>query len=104
MVPSREFYIISLRTTCAQRQTQADEAGLEKTKPPVPDVAADAVLAIIAGSDTTAAALSAFFYFILSDDESYTRLQKEIDSVYPPGTDATDSSMHDQLVYLDACL
>ncbi|RDX44047.1 cytochrome P450 [Lentinus brumalis] len=82
----------------------SDEAGMESKQPPVSDVAADAVLAIIAGSDTTASALSAFFYFILRDNTCYGRLQKEIDAVYPPGTDATESSAHDQLVFLDACL
>ncbi|KAI0706787.1 cytochrome P450 [Cerioporus squamosus] len=82
----------------------SDEAGLEKQNPPVIDVAADAILAIIAGSDTTASALASFFYCILNDKASYKRLQKEIDSVYPPGADATECSLHDQLVYLDACL
>ncbi len=93
-----------MSSTHADFRTQSDEAGMESKQPPVSDVAADAVLVIIAGSDTTASALSAFFYFILRDNTCYGRLQKEIDAVYPPGTDATESSAHDQLVFLDACL
>ena len=65
---------------------------------------ADGVLAVVAGADTTAGALASFFYFLLSHRECYDRLQTEIDTVYPAGTDATDVALHEHLTWLDACL
>ncbi|KAF9256882.1 cytochrome P450 [Marasmius fiardii PR-910] len=81
-----------------------DEAGLEKVKPSAGTVASDGVLAVMAGADTTSAALRNFFYLIVAHPEHYKRLQREIDSFYPPEADAMDSSKHNNLVYLNACI
>lgn len=59
MVSSRESSPSSLEyywiTDCP---AQMDEAGIEKEKPSIPEVVADGVLSIIAGSDTTSMAIS----------------------------------------------
>ncbi|KAJ3781343.1 cytochrome P450 [Lentinula aff. detonsa] len=81
-----------------------DEAGLEKFQPSLAEVGADAVLTVIAGADTTSCALAALFWLLLSHPECYKRLQQEIDSVYPPGSDPLDVSKHSQLPYLAACI
>ncbi|KAJ3776194.1 high nitrogen upregulated cytochrome P450 monooxygenase 2 [Lentinula raphanica] len=81
-----------------------DEAGLEKVKPSLAEVGADAVLTVIAGADTTSCALAALFWLLLSHPECYKRLQQEIDSVYPSGSDPLDVSKHSQLRYLAACI
>ena len=68
------------------------------------DVIADGTLAMVAGADTTSSALASFFYYMLCNPECYQRLKEEIDSVYPSGADAMDTSKHDQLVWTNACL
>ncbi|KAG7093197.1 hypothetical protein E1B28_006887 [Marasmius oreades] len=81
-----------------------DEEGLEKVKPSGGAVASDGVLAVMAGADTTSAALRNFFYLIVANPKCYKRLQREIDSLYPPEADAMDSSKYNDLTYLDACI
>ncbi|KAJ7766756.1 cytochrome P450 [Mycena metata] len=81
-----------------------DEAGMEKEQPSFAEVVADGVLSIIAGSDTTAIALSSFVWFILSNPEAYQRVQAEVDSVYPDGESLLDISKHSELRFLTACL
>lgn len=81
-----------------------DEAALEKEKPPLMnEVVADALLAIVAGADTTSVALTNFFWFILANPEHYKRVQEEVFSVYGEDS-ATDLSKHSELKYTSACL
>ncbi|KAJ3998702.1 cytochrome P450 [Lentinula boryana] len=81
-----------------------DEAAREKEEhPPMKEVVADALLAIVAGADTTSVALTNFFYMILKHPEHYQRVQEEVDRVYADG-DATDVSKQSRLKYLSACL
>jgi cytochrome P450 len=81
-----------------------DEAGLERTKPPIANVVADGFLAIIAGADTTATAMTCFFYLLLKHPDVYKRLQAEIDTVFPIGENPLDTSKHSNMPYLTACL
>lgn len=81
-----------------------DEAGMEKVKPSLAEVGADAVLTIIAGADTTSCAMTSLLWLLLSNQECYERLQKEIDTAYPPGSDPLDVSKHSNLPYLAACM
>jgi cytochrome P450 len=81
-----------------------DEAGLEKTKPSLAQVGADAVLTVIAGSDTVACTLTSMMWLLLSHPECYKRLRKEIETAYPPGSDPLDVSKHSDLPYLAACI
>lgn len=83
---------------------QTDEAGLEKVKPPVVSSISDGALAILAGADTAATAMSALFYSLLSNPDYYRRAQAEVDAVYPKGDSALDSSKHNNLPFLTACM
>ena len=67
-------------------------------------VTSDAVLAIVAGSDTTATTLANVFFYLMSNPEAYKRLQAEVDKYYPPGEDPLDPKYHTQMTYLDAVM
>ncbi|KAG6836962.1 hypothetical protein H0H93_000354 [Arthromyces matolae] len=82
----------------------SDEAGLEKERPTVQNIVADSTLAMIAGSDTTATALSNLFYFLLSYPRCLKRLREEIDRVYPSDESPLSSARHSKLPYLTACI
>lgn len=81
-----------------------DEEGLEKHKPSLSAVISDGVLAIMAGADTTTAALRHFFYLMLSHPGYYRQLQEEIDRTFPSGSDALDPDKHCSMPFLNACL
>ncbi|KAH7913197.1 cytochrome P450 [Hygrophoropsis aurantiaca] len=81
-----------------------DEAGVERSPPTLAEVAADGVLAIVAGSDTTATTLSSLFWFLLNNPITYRRLQAEVDKYYPPGESALDTTHHQQMSYLNAVI
>ncbi|ESK88155.1 cytochrome p450 [Moniliophthora roreri MCA 2997] len=81
-----------------------DEAGLEKSPPSLETVTSDSALAIVAGSDTTASAMTSLFWFLLANPEWYKRLQNEVDEVYPDGDDALDASRHGRMKILGACI
>ncbi|KAJ7146770.1 cytochrome P450 [Mycena epipterygia] len=70
---------------------------------PFPLVVSNSLLAIIAGSDTSATAISNTFFFLLSHPESYKRLQMELDEAFPPGTkEPSDAAKLSSLPYLNA--
>lgn len=64
----------------------------------------DGLLAIIAGADTTASTLSHVFFRLLSNPETYKRLQAEVDQYYPPGENALDPTHYVRMSYLDAVM
>lgn len=51
---------------------------------PFPLIVSNAVVAIIAGSDTTASVLSNIVYYLLSNTSDYARLREEVDLAFPP--------------------
>ncbi|KZT11556.1 cytochrome P450 [Laetiporus sulphureus 93-53] len=72
---------------------------------PFPTLVSNAVTAIVAGSDTTATALSNVFYFMLSRPECYARLRDEIDAAFPAGEGlANDSAKLANMAYLNAVI
>ncbi|THH30118.1 hypothetical protein EUX98_g4053 [Antrodiella citrinella] len=64
----------------------------------------DAVLAVIAGSESTASAMSNALFFVMRDPDVYTKLKAEVDMHYPQGTNACDTRHYGKMVYLDAVL
>jgi cytochrome P450 len=50
---------------------------------PFPLVVSNSVLAIVAGSDTSATVLANTFFLLLSHRESYKRLKLELDEAFP---------------------
>ena len=83
---------------------QSNEDGAEKETPPTPIVILDSGLAIIAGSDTTATAMSNILFCLLTHPEAYARLQAEVDAFYPPDEDSLSPVHHPKMVYLDAVM
>ncbi|KIK57025.1 hypothetical protein GYMLUDRAFT_46640 [Collybiopsis luxurians FD-317 M1] len=76
-----------------------DEEDKETQKPLVPEVVADGILAIIAGTDTSASAMSSTIWFVLQNSEIYTTLQREIDEDF-----AQNPDVRGELPYLSACI
>lgn len=70
----------------------------------MPVVAADGVLAVIAGSDTTATTLSAMWYYFLKNPDAFERLRAEIDKYFPPGEAPSNFSRMVNMPYLNACM
>ena len=60
-----------------------------------------AVLAVLAGSDTTSSALTHILYFLTNNPTIYKRLQAEIDGL---GHKLTDCTAQAQLPYLNAVM
>lgn len=77
---------------------------MESSRPALNQLAADGILAIIAGYDTTAITLTALFYSLLSHPQTYTRLQEEVDKYYPPESNALDTKYHSEMPYLNAVM
>ena len=60
---------------------------------------------IVAGSDTTSTTLSGLFYYLLSNPHVYRRLQREIDTAFPPGEgDPFDTLKLSELPFLNAAM
>ncbi|KAJ3551693.1 hypothetical protein NM688_g4557 [Phlebia brevispora] len=74
------------------------------TKPSAESVASDGMLAVIAGSDTTATAMSNVWFFMLKHPECLAKLRKEIDATFPDGEETSDFSRHANMPYLNACI
>ncbi|KAF7288957.1 hypothetical protein MIND_01412300 [Mycena indigotica] len=81
-----------------------DEDGHEKVKPTLPEVLVDGILAIVAGSDTSAFALSYFFWCMMTNPAIYARVKAEVDAVYPDPESILGSEKHGELKFLTACL
>ena len=89
----------------ANRWLQNDEAKLEQQRTPLHVVVMNTATAVVAGSDTTATALSSIFYFLLSHPACLSRLRAEIDKAFPPGVkEPTDTTILAQLPYLNAVM
>lgn len=84
---------------------QMDGDDLDYSKPSMTEVAADGTLAIVAGSDTSATALSHALYFLLLHPKCMQRLHEEIETYYPGTTDPlSDFALQAEMPYLNACL
>ncbi|KAF9507969.1 hypothetical protein BS47DRAFT_264641 [Hydnum rufescens UP504] len=70
------------------------------------DVVAQATSVFGAGSDTTAGAMTGFFYYVLTHPTVYQRLQAEIDSAFEAGHISTPVTYAQgvRLEYLQACI
>ncbi|KAK7042168.1 cytochrome P450 [Favolaschia claudopus] len=82
-----------------------DDKRADSATYPFPLVVSNAVLAIVAGSDTSATVLSNTFFFLLTHPASYKRLQLEIDQAFPLGSkEPTDPALLANLPYLNAVI
>ncbi|KAF7315570.1 hypothetical protein MIND_00072300 [Mycena indigotica] len=80
-----------------------DEDGHERVKPTLPEVLVDGVFTVVAGSDASSVALSAFIWCMLTHPDIYARVQIEVDSVYSDPQTVFDSEKHGELKLLTAC-
>ena len=64
----------------------------------------DGILAVTAGSDTTASALTSIFFCLLTHPDVYSLLREEVDKFYPPGEDVADSKHLPEMEYLNAVM
>jgi len=78
-----------------------DEDNLFTDKPTMHEVISDAVLTVLAGSDTTFSAITNIIYFLISHPTTYKRLQAEVDGL---GDKLMDCSEQAQLPYLNAVI
>ncbi|KAI0265867.1 high nitrogen upregulated cytochrome P450 monooxygenase 2 [Gloeopeniophorella convolvens] len=76
----------------------------ENERPPMGAIAQNGILAIIAGSDTTSAVLTAIIHYLLRYPEAYERLQKEVDAAFPPGEEPLDVVKLSQMEWLNGCI
>ncbi|KAI0301723.1 cytochrome P450 [Multifurca ochricompacta] len=73
-------------------------------RPTNEDLAANGVLAIIAGSDTTSTTLTALFYHLFCNPAMYERLRDEVEKEFPGGEEPLDSTILGQMPWLNACM
>ncbi len=62
------------------------------------------MLAIIAGSDTTASVLTAVLYYLLRNPGAYERVQTEVDGAFPSGEEPLDVMTLSQMEWLNGCM
>nr|BAL05177.1 cytochrome P450 [Phanerodontia chrysosporium] len=82
----------------------SNEDGGEKEQPTEDVILSDALLAIIAGSDTTSTILTSAVYCLLTHPDVHKRLVEEVDKFYPPGADWCNTEHHADMHYLNAVL
>ena len=73
-----------------------------KVAPPMKHLVDDGILAVTAGSDTTASALTSIFFCLLTHPDTYASLQDEVDKFYPKDEDPLVTKHHQDMVYLHA--
>ena len=76
----------------------------ECARPALAQVVDDGILAVIAGADTTASALTSVFACLLAHPGAYAKLQTEVDRFYPLGADACATAHHKEMSYLNAVM
>jgi cytochrome P450 len=64
--------------------TQIEAYHADSQESPFPLIVSNSLLAIIAGSDTTASVLSNVIYYLLVNPTYYMRLREELDATFPP--------------------
>lgn len=86
------YYYLTEDESAAQSGVRPDE------------LIADGMLAVIAGSDTTAIVLSHFLYYMMRHPECAEHLRREIDKAFPNGEEPLDFARLAELPYLNACI
>ncbi|KAI0067779.1 cytochrome P450 [Artomyces pyxidatus] len=82
----------------------SDEEKHESVAPTFEELAADGILAIVAGADTSATVLTAFFWYLLQNPGAYQRLQQEVDNTFSGGEEITDAVKLSQMEWLNGCI
>lgn len=64
----------------------------------------ESLLAVVAGSDTTATTITTIWYFLMLDPGAFDRLRGEIDEQFPSGEEPLDFTRMANMPYLNACM
>jgi len=80
------------------------EDDFNENRPTFSSLAADGLLAIIAGSDTTATVLSALVHYLLRNPAALQLLQHEIEVTFAAGEEPFDAIRLSRMPWLNACL
>ncbi len=72
--------------------------------PPQERLIGDAILAVVAGADTTSNTMVSMFYCLLANPAAYAALQAEVDKFYPPGDNPYDTKHYQEMHYLNAVM
>ncbi|KAI0050676.1 high nitrogen upregulated cytochrome P450 monooxygenase 2 [Auriscalpium vulgare] len=81
-----------------------DEEHDADRRPSFEELSSDAMLAIIAGSDTSATVLTALFWNLVRRPAAYKALQDEIDREFPGGEEPMDAVKLSRMEWLNACI
>ncbi|EJF61644.1 cytochrome P450 [Dichomitus squalens LYAD-421 SS1] len=76
----------------------------DKEPAPMQQLVDDGILAVTAGSDTTASALTSIFFCLLTHPNVYASLCEEVDTFYPKGEDAFVTKHHGTMPYMNAVI
>lgn len=108
MVPSGKYFpVLILLLSYVLTLTvdvKTDEAGLEKETPSNANAISDGALAINAGADTTARAITFLIFLLLDNPTCMDRVRSEIERVFTKGENVLDTSKYASLTYLEACM
>lgn len=85
-------------------KSKLDEDGLEDVKPSEELALGEGFLAIVAGADTTATAITNALYFLLKHPEVKKRLQEEISKALSMTPGDADYTKFMELPYFNACM
>lgn len=83
---------------------QSNEDGVESETPSLDHLLSDSVLAVAAGSDTTASVMTTTFYFLIRYPDYYRRLREDVDKFYPSEENALDPKHYNRIPLLDAVM
>ena len=97
-------FSLDLRYLFLTSRAQNNEDQATGPPPPERDLVNDGILAVIAGSDTTASTLTSIFFCLLTNPKTYDALQREVDQHYPQGEDAFTTKFHRDMPYLHAVM
>lgn len=79
----------------------AEKKSLQLTKE---HLVSEAIVMLVAGTDTTAASLAVSLHYLFQQPETYRKLQEEIQSVMPELNSKPKIQTLDTLPFLDACI
>lgn len=85
------------------RSQTDDDLGNEKPLP-MNELVNHGILAVVAGTETTAIGMTCLFYGILTQPDIYANLEAEVDKFCHDLQSATDTSYHHEMHYLEAVM
>lgn len=81
-----------------------DEERVESQRPPLDTIESEGILAVIAGSDTTATTLTTLFHYLLSDAEKLSKIRAEVDKNFTREEEPVNFTILAGMEYLNACM